>query len=319
MLSELGKKLAERWATLLVLPGLLYLGTAAGAQALGYRRALDVEWLVEQINSWAGTPVATQAGGQIVLVAAVLVGSAAAGLAAQALGSVVERITLAAAWRSWPAPFRQLAEWRIRVRRRRWEDAHDTYHRLRDQAESDGGASAEATRQRLAAYRARDRIAPEAPTRPTWSGDRAHAATIRLSRDRRLHLPTVWPHLWLFMPETARVEIMEARQALSRACALGGWAVLYTLLAFWWWPAALLGAGIAVTAWRRVRSCVDADFLLRESAACLYGADLARHLGIDFTGPLSPEIGDELTQHLHTEPEPPRSCPADHRVRTLGS
>ncbi|MFJ1549139.1 hypothetical protein [Streptomyces sp. NPDC088246] len=307
MLSELGKKLAERWATLLVLPGALYLGTAAAARALGHRRALDAERLVEQISSWADTSVATKAGGQIVLIAGVLVGSAAAGLAAQAFGSAVERITLAAAWRSWPAPFRQLAEWRIRVRRRRWEEAHGAYHRLRDQAESDGGASAEATRQRLAAYRARIRIAAEAPTRPTWSGDRAHAATVRLARDRRLHLPTVWPHLWLLMPETARLEITEARQALSRACALGGWAVLYALLAFWWWPAAPLGAAIAATAWHRVRSCVDTDSLLREAAASLYAADLARHLGIDFTGSLSPEAGDELTQHLHTEPDPPSS------------
>ncbi|SCF67615.1 hypothetical protein [Streptomyces sp. Ncost-T10-10d] len=310
MLTELGKKLAERWATLLVLPGALYLGTAAAARTLGHRRALDVERLVEQISSWAGAPAATQTGKQMVLVAGVLLGSAAAGLAAQALGSVVERISLAAAWRSWPAPFHQVAEWRIRVRRRRWEDAHGAYHRLRDLAENEGSASAEATRQRLAAYRARVRIALEAPNRPTWSGDRAHAATVRLARDRRLHLPTVWPHLWLFMPETARLEITEARQALSRACALGGWAVLYSLLAFWWWPAALLGAAIAATSWHRVRSCVDTDSLLRETAADLYAADLARHLGIDVTGPLSAEAGDELTQHLHTEPEPPGS-PSD--------
>ncbi|SEF54064.1 hypothetical protein SAMN05216223_101277 [Actinacidiphila yanglinensis] len=45
--------------------------------------------------------------------------------------------------------------------------------------------------------------------------------------------------------------------------------------------------------------------LLREAAVGLHAADLARHLGLDVTGLLSPETGNELTQHLFTEPEPP--------------
>lgn len=46
------------------------------------------------------------------------------------------------------------------------------------------------------------RIAQEQPARPTWIGDRIHAVITRLDRDYHLDLATIWPHLWLAMPET---------------------------------------------------------------------------------------------------------------------
>ena len=66
----------------------------------------------------------------------------------------------------------------------------------------------------------------EEPTCPTWSGDRIHAATVRVERDHHLDLATVWPYLWLTMPDSTRAEITAARDALSRATTLAGWGLL---------------------------------------------------------------------------------------------
>jgi hypothetical protein len=49
-IGEIGKKLAERWVSLLALPGLLFLGFAAVSAALGHAHALDISMLSEQIT-----------------------------------------------------------------------------------------------------------------------------------------------------------------------------------------------------------------------------------------------------------------------------
>jgi hypothetical protein len=66
------------------------------------------------------------------------------------------------------------------------------------------------------------RVAAEEPDRPTCSGHRIQAVTVRLERDHHLDLPVRWPHLWLILPETTRTEITTAEQALTRATTLGG-------------------------------------------------------------------------------------------------
>ena len=94
LLGEIGKKLAERWLSMLVLPGTLYLAVAAAAGALGHTHALDVGRLAAEITRQAKSPAAASAGGQAVLFAAVLAGAAAAGVVVQALGVVIERVSL---------------------------------------------------------------------------------------------------------------------------------------------------------------------------------------------------------------------------------
>jgi hypothetical protein len=116
-LSELGSKLADRWLSLLILPGALYLAVATAAGVLGWGHALDLHLLTTTLTAWAKAPPATTAGGQVVLIAGVLAGAAAVGLTAQALGSGAERLTLAAAWRSWPRPLRRLAQRQVDRRR----------------------------------------------------------------------------------------------------------------------------------------------------------------------------------------------------------
>jgi hypothetical protein len=316
ILGELGKKLAERWLTLLVLPGAFYLAVVTVARVLGHRHALDLHRLTTQITAWGKSPTVTATSGQAVLLAAVLAGAAGAGVAAQALGSMAERLVLAAGWRTWPWPLRALAARRVGERRAAWDAGHAAYHRLYEQAER---ARTAGTRldpaERHAAYRRRTGIALERPDRPTWSGDRVHAAATRLDRDLDLDLAITWPYLWLTLPDTARGEITAVRQALTRATTLIAWALLYLLLAYWWWPAIPIAVVLAVTARRRTRATVDAYAHLVEATARLHLTDLAGHLGIAHTGPATAALGATVTHHLRTTPPPPETLPSGGQPR----
>ena len=124
-------------------------------------------------------------------------------------------------------------------RRDDWNTAYGRYQQLRKEAEK---ALAE-TGQRLdpalryASYRTWARIGLEEPDRPTWSGDRINAVIIRLDRDLNVNLADLWPYLLLQLPDQARTEIITARNDLSRAANLAGWALLYAPLTWFWWPA----------------------------------------------------------------------------------
>ncbi|MFJ4526202.1 hypothetical protein ACIP4Y_35690 [Streptomyces sp. NPDC088810] len=321
LLTELGKKLAERWLSLLVLPGALYLAVATAAMALGQAHPFDLPRLTGQITAWANRPAVDTAGGQVMALTAVLASAAAAGLAAQALGSLIERLSLAADWPAWSAPYHRLAAWRTARRRYRWSAAAHVWHDHREhaaRARSLGQQTDPASRQ--AAYRAMIRIAPEEPQRPTWSGDRLNAAAVRLERDLHLDLATVWPHLWLTLPEEVRTEITTARQNLTRATTLTAWALLYLSLTVWWWPAALVAATLALAGRARTHTATDTYALLLEAATRLHARQLADHLGLTPTDPadsnspdsltrnLTPESGDTLTRYL--TPSPPPRPPA---------
>lgn len=309
LLGELGKKLAERWLSLLVLPGALYLAIAATAIMLGHRHALDLPGLAACISSWTTAPADVDAGGQVVALAATLAAAAGVGLAAQGLGSTAERLILAADWRTWPSALRWLAAQRVNSRHTRWMAAHRVYHQLYAQAErayQPGMPPDEEQRAaRHAVYRKRTGISLEEPDRPTWSGDRIHAAALRLDRDLNADLPTLWPHLWLHLPDSARAEITAARTALTRTTTMTGWALLYLPLTWWWWPAALITAILLTIAWQRTRTTAETYALLLEAATRLHLRGLAEQLGIDPTGKKPADLGQTLTNQLHAKPPPP--------------
>ncbi|MFJ8162346.1 hypothetical protein ACIRBY_15635 [Streptomyces sp. NPDC096136] len=309
LLSTLGSKLAERWISLLALPGALYLAVAVAAHTLGHRHAFAVRQLTVQVDAWAKAPAAHTLGGQVVLLAAVLAGSAVVGLAAHALGSTVERVYLAADWLAWPSPLRRLAGRRVARRQVRWDAAAGV---VRQGLGATIGAAVRNERRPQpdaaaldAARRAMDRIAAERPVRPTWSGDRIHAAAVRLDRDHHLDLATVWPALWLMLPDTARTEITDARQALTRATGLYAWALFYLPLSVWWWPAAPVAAVLAVIGRIRTRAATETYALLVEAAVRVHAAELARSLGLDVPATLTQAVGDALTRLLATSPVTP--------------
>jgi len=306
LLGELSKKLAERWLSLLVLPGVLYISIAAVGRTLGHSHALSIDRLIAEITGWVKAPIATTVGGQVVILVAVLAGAAGTGLLAQALGSVVERSALAAGWRGWPGPLRRLASWRVGRRRCRWNRVYRAYHTEAEIARAalmSGSRPDPAVRHR--AYRQWVSLALEEPDRPTWSGDRIHAVAVRLDRDYQLDLMTVWPYLWLHLPEPVRTEIINARQGMTRASTLGGWAILYAVLTPWWWPAAVIATTLGLITRHRLRSTVDMYALLLEATVRLHTRRLAIEFGLDHTGPLTATTGDAVTRLLHTEPPPP--------------
>ncbi|MGW0002554.1 serine/threonine-protein kinase [Nocardia grenadensis] len=296
--GELTKKLAEKWLSLLVLPGAFYLAVAGAAFVLGHGRALDVGLLARTITGYAENPAITATGAGILLLVAISACAAAVGLVAQAVGTFAEHIALAADWAAWPMPVRYPVRWWVARRIRRWDIAEAVYRReLRKMLAPDPADRPDsALRQRAA--RTRNRISVERPERPTWSGDRVHAAAVRLDRDHHLDLATVWPSVWLILPDSTRDQINEARTALARATTLLAWSVLYSVLTVWWWPAALIGVVTAATARYRIRTATDTYATLLETATRSHAVSLATQLGIEHTGPLTPQLGHVLTRHL---------------------
>jgi hypothetical protein len=170
-LAELGKRAADRWLTLLVLPGALFLAVSgASVLVLGQERWHDVRALADAVNTVAGASRGT--GQALMFVVFLGLGASAVGLAAQALGSVVERLWLTTS-------HGRASRWVTARRRTRWSAADQRYRMalLRGYAEG----SHETTAYELDTLLiARDRICPVNPERPTWMGDRIRATSDRV-------------------------------------------------------------------------------------------------------------------------------------------
>ncbi|SEU47822.1 hypothetical protein [Nonomuraea wenchangensis] len=294
LLEEVGKKFAERWLTLLVLPGALFLCALYAAVSLD---GFDFAALAREADRFD----AKNRGDGFALLFLVVFGllSAAAGLAVSALGTLVERLWLAERWTAWPVPLYRAALWRVTARARAWDAAFAAQEELRRRylrglipgAEPSGVTERDV-------LRARARVTgkcPERPGRPTWMGSRIQAVTDRFWAECSLDLPSVWPSLWLFLPDTTRTELRQAREALTRAAALAAWAVPYLAAALWWWPALLLPPALAAAGWRRGRRAAEAYALLMEATVRLHGPGLAASLGLVQVGPLDTTLGERLT------------------------
>lgn len=303
LLLDVGRKLGERWVTLLVLPGLLYVGTVVVAYVLGWRHAVDVSMLAARIGTWSDNAAARSAGGVVFLVAAFLLSSSGAALAAGALGTAIARCWLAEYWPCWPAPARALARWRVNARRSRWDRALAGYRAEldkigRNQALAAAKAAVPQPYDLALLYHPVARVARERPDRPTWAGDRIHALVVSLHRRYELDLPVVWPALSLVIPGEAGAAIDAAGDAYRRAATLAGWAVLYAVVGIAWWPGLAIAGMTAATASYRGRVAVDDYSLLVEAAVVLHAPDLLRTLGIAHDGALDREAGAAVTRYL---------------------
>jgi hypothetical protein len=283
-LDELGKRLVERWMSLLVLPGLLFLGAGAlGWVASGHRWALPAGWRPASALTDAGIPASAQAGILIVLplVALVLV-SYGIGLIAQALAGGVERFGCG----RWPGWLGRLSAGLTHWRLRRWTDAQN----LVEQA----GAP---ERDRFVA--ARNRIGLQRPRRPTWVGDRLAAADARIWQWYRLDLTSCWPRLWLVIPDSSRQAVQAGREQFGAAMLVGAWAVLYAVLGVLWWPMVFVGIVIGLVAWRRARTNAAVLADLVESTVDVHAVQLAAALGVPVTdNRVTPSNGEQITERL---------------------
>ncbi|MFI7416459.1 hypothetical protein [Nonomuraea sp. NPDC049684] len=291
--AELAKKLAERWVSLLLLPGVLFVAVAALGVRLGHAHALDVELAAREMVAFSEWFARRPAGGQVGLLVAVLVATGAAGLLVQAMAGVTRTVWLG----RWPWPFGGLRTTLVRRRRDRWHAlltrrrtltrAHPAETRTPDQQERIDQAAARVNRLALAE-----------PGRPTWLGDRIHGAEA-VARDRYgLDLPFVWPRLWMVLPEAARADLGNAGTALATAVAVASWSWPLAALAFVWWPAALVAIVVGAAGWVRARAAVAELASLVESVVDLHGRTLAVALGVaeeGRAGPLTVEEGSRVT------------------------
>lgn len=284
VLAELGKKYAARWASLLVLPGLLFVAAVFAATALGH--SLDLGSLTRTVERMA-VSASRQPGNLAVAVVVVPVLSAAAGLAATAVAKLVARLW----FEPWPAALL------INRRIRRWKAAAREFDAVRDDTVL---ASAPEYQDRLDSLAAkRNAVSLGPPERPTWMGDRLRSVNTRVWSWYRLDLEFAWPRLWLLLGDSEQESIRVARAQLDSAVMLAGWGALYAVLAMWSWPAALIGVTLAAVAQWQARAAVDNLAHLVEASIDLHATDLARALGFDVApGTLSPTVGTEVTAHL---------------------
>ena len=301
-LAELGTRLADKWMTLLVLPGLIYLAVLAAAAELGQRRALDLLALRPAINRVAGQPAAGSTGAIILAALVILAAAAAAAMVANGLGQLAERGWMATGDR-WPVSIL------VQRRQERWDKANERVQKATialAQAElaNPEGPRLPELRQRLKQDIARrSAINPTRPQRPTWIGDRLVAIDERVYRKYGIDWAVTWPRLWLVMPDTARDELSAAGDAFSASARLSAWSVLYLPIAWLWWPALLVTGCLGLASWIRGRDRTVNLANLIESAVDLYARDLATGLGLTADGPLSRATGLAITSMIRKDPD----------------
>jgi hypothetical protein len=288
VLAELGKKYAERWVSLLVLPGLLFVAAVLTTTTLDH--SLDVGRLTSTVERMAAS-VSRRPGDLALAVAVIPVLSAAAGLAATVLAKLVARLW----FEPWPAL--PLTTPLVNRRTRRWNAAAQEFNAVRDDTASVSAPGYQARLDSLAAKRNAVSLGP--PERPTWMGDRLRSVSTRVWSWYRLDLEFAWPRLWLLLGDGEQESIRAAHTRLDSTVTLAGWGVLYTMLTVWWWPSMLVGAILVVVSHRQARAAVDTLAHLVEGSFDLHAADLARALGFEVApGTLSPTVGAEVTAHL---------------------
>ncbi|MCI3224306.1 hypothetical protein [Streptomyces sp. NP-1717] len=319
-LAALGGRLADKWVSLLVLPGFLFMTLVAVAGQLGHAHALDTARLVHRLDTLAAEPAARTPGTVALVLALVLAASAGAGLLAATVAGWVERWWLG----DWPFATR-IGERLSRRRRAKWERADRLCAQERQRLVGAAESAEARTRESATAlgpgpaaaadapghpaepasadllpltrlYEARNRIALTRPAHPTWMADRMAAAESRLRRAYAVDLPTAWPRLWLLLPDVPRDDLRSARAELTTAARRAAWGVLCLVLAVWWWPAAAVALVMTGSARRSGRQSADAFAALVESAMDVYGRELARALGLSDEAEFSRATGVRITR-----------------------
>jgi hypothetical protein len=302
-LAEVGQKIADRWVNLLVLPGLLWAATAVTAVTLGQRDALDVP----RLRAWLNTLIASPPGNSAaVLLTALglLLSGAAAGLAAAALGGLVQRFWVQPGDRG---PLARL----LSARQRRWDEAASDLKAAIAAANSAAMPAdlARANTRVKAAKRHRAALGPSRPRRPTRIADAFLTTATRVHDAYGMDLELTWPRLWPLLPDSLRTDLDRAQDAYAGSARLTGWGLLYVLLGVVWWPGTLLGTLVTVSGWTRARSAASVLANLIEAAVDLHTSDLAIKLGVAPASAepsvLTRQTGQDIDRVLRKAASPP--------------
>ncbi|MER6029816.1 hypothetical protein [Streptomyces sp. NPDC001851] len=216
-----------------------------------------------------------------------LLATAAVGLAVTAMGGIVMA--------AWGATGTGLGRPFTALRDRRWHQATakvDTAVRAVLSDPNNRQAKANARR----AVLRRDAISESAPNCPTWAGDRLRAVADRVHHNTGLDLTTTWPRLWLVLPDAARVEVTTIQERCASAARTRVWGLAYLVVGAYWWPALVPGIWLLLLSRRRIRHSVGVYADLVESSVDMYSRDVAKQLGFELTGRLTPEVGTQIAE-----------------------
>ncbi|MFE2969188.1 hypothetical protein ACFXKC_37030 [Streptomyces sp. NPDC059340] len=289
LLQELSKKAAERWAAVLLGPGLLFVIGSVVANRQRFDHALDLDRLRAYVRALAGYKSHQEPGRLVVTAAVVLLSSALMGLVATSAGRFVEHVWM-------PTRPQWYVDSLTRRRVSRWERADSALtaavteagRRLaRDRLLGTAPPEHFPAVRRLRARRAA--VSERRPDQPTWLAQRMDGAAERVRQRYSLDLAAIWPHVWAVADGQVREDVRAVRDNYAVAGRLAAWGGLYLALALatGWWPAALFALALLLTARRRARDAIDTLAVLVESTVDLYVRDVAERLGVACSEPFS--------------------------------
>ena len=263
LLSEFGKKLADKWLSAILLPGLLLIAALWCAHNLGNAHAVDQKLLVSRLrwtsNFLRSDPAELAAGIVLVLLTAFL-----SGIVAEAIAGLVNRI-----WTS------RHPQFLIRHRKRRAI--------------------------RASQHRNLRMLTRDLPERLTSAGDRFRLVGERVEAQYGLDVILIWPRLWLLVSADTRGELQLAFERYQDATRLVGWSFLFLLTGAWWWPAAAIGGiGIGMGHQRGLKTSVILSDLI-EATVDLNHKALAESLSIALPshGRFTPDEGSQINNILN--------------------
>jgi hypothetical protein len=276
--EEIGAKLGSRWAETSI-PALVFWTAAVLAVtrdgAAGARLDAARAWFVGQ---------------QTLLQAVVLLAGA---LAVMLSGVVVDRLAhpaLRLLEGYWPGPLARLSTWRVEGIARRAAELDGDFQRL-ENLRRRGELTPEQAARLVAVDRTLRRLPAEGHRLPTRIGNTLRAAERRPAAKYGLDAVTVWPHLWLVLPDAVRTELAAARAGVNGAVAALIWSVLLIAFSpFTWWAGVIgiAGAFVVHRFWLPPRVEVFADLV--EASFDLYRPTLYQQL----RWPLPTDPADEL-------------------------
>jgi hypothetical protein len=281
--GELGKRLTEKWLTLVILPSLLFCGAATVAITLGQRHWRDVRRLSDLVTDLKSfTSPSSQA---VLLISGILLGATAAGLVADFLAHALSRLWLA----EWPSFLENVLGRRLTgLRTAKWWAKQN-----RVAAAVTSGAEKEKVNRHAAE---RNAIALAPPQRPTWMGDRMAAMAQRSYVTYSFDPVFSWPHLWLIASDAAKEELRDCRSRFDAATHTAAWGLMYVILGLTWWPALPFGTVALCVGWSRAREATDGFASLAEAVVDLHGPELVVRLGVAPEAHLNHDTGAKITR-----------------------
>ncbi|MFI6761932.1 hypothetical protein ACIBF5_22600 [Micromonospora sp. NPDC050417] len=265
LISLIGQRLTERWATVVLLPGLLYVLIGGCALTVGHAHALDALYLTKALNTSWQRIVGHAPAGPLLSLAALFGLAILSGVTATFLAGRVHSLWVMSGPQRW-------------VERRQ--------------------------RKTMRAWASREPRPPTRylPRRATSIGDTFRLVGERIHAHYGLSVLLAWPRIWILASPDTRTLVTTAYQRYHSDAVIAAWALLYLPLAAWWWPAALIATATAVIGYRRARGSASSLASLIEATADTHQHQLAAALGVPLPeGRITPVQGAHINKDINKQ------------------